>query len=238
MPPLPTSLIFVVAPLRLDRGNRMARSVNHSDESSASVPVEASDNEQSSSQQAPTQVRPSARERFGGMHWGAAFLGFAVTTFFTILFFGIVGAVVGAVGYQMGAKVPKIGSAVSGTTQQLGVGTVAGTLIALFLAYFNWRVHCGPARTFRRCKERRRSRHMDHHRGHHSWNRGSYLRQQVQRCRSTESQDRHRHSYHRRSRVADCDLTRDADLLDARWADGGALSQAHRSGCSRGSIGT
>jgi len=113
----------------------MASSVNHSDETSASVPVEASDNEQSSVQQAPSQVRPSARERFGGMHWGAAFLGFAVTTFFTILFFGIVGAVVGAVGYQMGAKVPKIGSALSGTTQQLGVGTVAGTLIALFLAY-------------------------------------------------------------------------------------------------------
>jgi hypothetical protein len=73
--------------------------------------------------------------RFGGMDWWADFLGFAVAIFFTTVLFGIVGAIVGTVGYQMHATVPKVGSSVPGTTQQLGLGGLIGGLIALFLAY-------------------------------------------------------------------------------------------------------
>jgi hypothetical protein len=72
---------------------------------------------------------------YGGFSWGADFIGFAVATFFTILFFGIVGAIVGTVGYQMGASVPKVGSHLTSTTQNLGIGGLIGGLIALFLAY-------------------------------------------------------------------------------------------------------
>jgi hypothetical protein len=73
--------------------------------------------------------------RYRGFSWGADFIGFAVATFFTVLFFGIVGAVIGTVGYQMGAKVPKVGAPISGTTQNLAIGGLIGRLIALFLAY-------------------------------------------------------------------------------------------------------
>lgn len=76
------------------------------------------------------------REHYGGFFWGSDLMGFAVATFFTILFLGVVGAVIGAVGYQMGAPVPKIGGAVSNTTQSLGIGALVGSLIALFLAYY------------------------------------------------------------------------------------------------------
>jgi hypothetical protein len=75
-------------------------------------------------------------ERYGGFYWGADFIGFAVATFFTIVFLGIVGAIVGAVGYQIGAPVPKVGSSLTGATEKLGIGALAGSLIALFLAYF------------------------------------------------------------------------------------------------------
>ncbi|MDQ2743277.1 MAG: hypothetical protein M3Z66_13430 [Chloroflexota bacterium] len=74
--------------------------------------------------------------QYGGFYWGSDFIGFAVSIFFTIVFLGIVGAVVGAVGYQLGTAVPKVGGAVSTTTQQLGVGGLIGALVALFLAYF------------------------------------------------------------------------------------------------------
>lgn len=74
-------------------------------------------------------------ERYGGFSLGASFIGFCVATFFTLVFLAIVGAIVGTVGYQMGAPVPSTGHAVSGTTQNLGLGAVAGSLIALFLAY-------------------------------------------------------------------------------------------------------
>jgi len=76
------------------------------------------------------------REHYGGFFWGSDLMGFAVATFFTILFLGVVGAVVGAVGYQMGTPVPKIGGTVSNTTQNLGIGALVGSLIALFLAYY------------------------------------------------------------------------------------------------------
>jgi hypothetical protein len=75
-------------------------------------------------------------DRYGGFYWGSDFIGFAVATFFTVLFLGIVGAVVGAVGYQLNSPVPKIGHAVSQTTQNLGIGALIGSLVALAIAYF------------------------------------------------------------------------------------------------------
>jgi hypothetical protein len=87
--------------------------------------------------QVRVSTNPLARvpARYRGFSWGADFIGFAVATFFTVLFFGIVGAVIGTVGYQMGAKVPKVGAPISGTTQNLAIGGLIGGLIALFLAY-------------------------------------------------------------------------------------------------------
>lgn len=76
------------------------------------------------------------RDRYGGFSWGADFLGFAVANFFTVVFLAIVGGIVGAVGYQLGAPVPKVGSALSPTSQTLGWGGLVGALIALALAYF------------------------------------------------------------------------------------------------------
>src|SRR5438105_405318 len=72
---------------------------------------------------------------YGGFLWGTDFIGFAVAMFFTIVFFGIVGGIVGSVGHQLGAQVPKIGGHLSQTTQTLGIGGLVGGLIALFLAY-------------------------------------------------------------------------------------------------------
>lgn len=80
--------------------------------------------------------RSALVERYGGFYWGSDFIGFAVATFFTIVFLGIVGAIVGSAGFQLHAHVPKIGAPVSGTTQQLGIGALVGSLVALFLAYF------------------------------------------------------------------------------------------------------
>lgn len=80
--------------------------------------------------------RAELENRFGGIAWGADFLGFAVATFFTVVLFGIVGAIVGTVGYQMGAPVPKVGAHVTSTTANLGIAGLVGGLIALFLAYF------------------------------------------------------------------------------------------------------
>lgn len=76
------------------------------------------------------------RAKYGGFYWGSDFIGFAVAIFFTIVFFGIVGAIVGTVGYQLNAPVPKVGGAISNTQQNLGIGGLIGGLIALFLAYF------------------------------------------------------------------------------------------------------
>lgn len=73
--------------------------------------------------------------RYGGFDWIATFLGFAVAIFFGVVLLGIVGAVVGAVGFQLHAPVPKVGSAVSGTTQTLGIGALISSLVATFLAY-------------------------------------------------------------------------------------------------------
>jgi hypothetical protein len=83
-----------------------------------------------------TERRNALVARYGGFYWGSDFIGFAVATFFTLVFLGIVGAIVGAVGYQLGTPVPKVGGTLSTTTQQLGVGGLIGALVALFLAYF------------------------------------------------------------------------------------------------------
>jgi hypothetical protein len=74
-------------------------------------------------------------QRYGGFYWGADFIGFVVAAFFTMLFLGIVGAIVGSVGYQLGQPLPKIGHAVSQTQQNLGIGALVGSLVAIFLAY-------------------------------------------------------------------------------------------------------
>ncbi len=76
------------------------------------------------------------RARYGGFYWGSDFIGFAVATFFTILFLGIIAAVAGGVGYQVGAPLPKVGHAVSSTTQTIGLGAAVASLIGLLLAYF------------------------------------------------------------------------------------------------------
>ncbi len=73
--------------------------------------------------------------RYGGFDWVATFLGFAVAIFFGVVLLGLVGAIVGAVGFQLHAPVPKIGSSIAGTTESLGIGALIGSLIATFIAY-------------------------------------------------------------------------------------------------------
>ena len=79
--------------------------------------------------------RAELRERYGGFYWGTDFIGFAVATFFTIVFLGIIGAAAGGVGYQVGAPLPKLGHAVSSTTQTIGISAAVASLVALFIAY-------------------------------------------------------------------------------------------------------
>ena len=79
--------------------------------------------------------RAELRERYGGIYWGSDFIGFAVAAFFTIVFMGIIGAVAGGVGYQIGAPLPKLGHTVSSTTQTIGISAAAASLIGLFIAY-------------------------------------------------------------------------------------------------------
>lgn len=74
-------------------------------------------------------------ERYGGFYWGSDFIGFAVAVFFTLVFLGIVGAVIGGAGYQLGTPLPKLDGSVSGIQQNLAIGTLVGSLIALLLAY-------------------------------------------------------------------------------------------------------
>ncbi len=91
--------------------------------------------ESDSTSYSPAEQRAIIRSRYGGFWWGSDFIGFAVASWFTIVFLGIVGAIVGAVGYQLNAPVPKIGSALTGASQNLGIGALIGSLIAVFLAY-------------------------------------------------------------------------------------------------------
>lgn len=75
------------------------------------------------------------RNRYGGFDWVATFLGFAVAVFFLTVLLGIVAAIVGSVGYQLGAQVPTVGGSVSGATQQLGIGALVGSILTLVLSY-------------------------------------------------------------------------------------------------------
>src|SRR5450759_4793825 len=68
-----------------------------------------------------SQRRTMLRARYGGFYWGADFIGFTVATFFSLVFGAIVGGVTGAVGYRLGAQVPKPGRAISITTQNVGI---------------------------------------------------------------------------------------------------------------------
>jgi hypothetical protein len=79
--------------------------------------------------------RTAIADRYGGFYWGADFIGFAVAMFFTLVFLGIVGAIIGTVGFQLHAPVPKLGGHLSITTQRLGIGALVGSLVALFLAF-------------------------------------------------------------------------------------------------------
>jgi hypothetical protein len=83
----------------------------------------------------PSQRRAMLRARYGGFSWGADFIGFAVATFFSLAFGAIVGGVTGAIGYRVGAHVPKLGRAISITTQNVGMAALAAMLMALFLAF-------------------------------------------------------------------------------------------------------
>ena len=67
-----------------------------------------------------------ARRRFGGLDVPASLVGMLTALAFLVLFGGLVGAAIGAVGYQTG---------VSGSEEELSVASLIGGLIALFLAY-------------------------------------------------------------------------------------------------------
>ena len=78
-----------------------------------------------------TEREQALAERFGGFDWWPDFIGWAVAIFFTLLFAGIAAAIVGSVGYQIGAPV----SGSDPTAQQLGIGGLIGGLLAVFLGY-------------------------------------------------------------------------------------------------------
>jgi hypothetical protein len=67
-----------------------------------------------------------ARRRFGGIDLAASLVGMLTALAFLVLFGGLVGAAVGAVGYQTG---------LSGREEELSLASLVGGLMALFLAY-------------------------------------------------------------------------------------------------------
>ena len=79
--------------------------------------------------------RQTLLARYGGFDWLASFLGFSVAVFFLTVVLGIGGTIVGAVGSPLGATVPPLGGTIPGTTQQVGMVALIGSLIALFLAF-------------------------------------------------------------------------------------------------------
>ena len=70
------------------------------------------------------------------MYWGTDFIGFAVAIFFTLVLLGIVGGIVAAIRYELGAPVPSISGHLNGILQNLGLDAVIGALITLCIAYF------------------------------------------------------------------------------------------------------
>jgi hypothetical protein len=75
--------------------------------------------------------KPTLEERFGGFSIGSDFIGWVVATFFTIVFAGIVAAIIGSAGYQLGGSL----SGTSGASQTLGLAGLLGGLVAVFLGY-------------------------------------------------------------------------------------------------------
>ena len=67
-----------------------------------------------------------ARRRFGGIDVPASLVGMLTALAFLILFSGLVGAAIGAIGYQTG---------LSGDDEELSLASLIGGLVALVLAY-------------------------------------------------------------------------------------------------------
>lgn len=68
-----------------------------------------------------------ARRGFGGLDVPASLVGMLTALAMTVLLAGLVGAAIGAVGYQLG---------VEGREQELSIAGLVGGLIVLFLAFF------------------------------------------------------------------------------------------------------
>jgi amino acid transporter len=73
-----------------------------------------------------------ARDRFGGINWGAGFFGWLVAIGITIILSGIVGAVVSAVGSQVDMTLSDARTS-AGT---IGIGAAITLVVVLMLAYF------------------------------------------------------------------------------------------------------
>jgi hypothetical protein len=73
-----------------------------------------------------------ARDRFGGINWGAGFFGWLVAIGMTIILSGIVGAVLTAVGSQVDITLKDAKSAAG----SIGIGAGITLLVVLMLAYF------------------------------------------------------------------------------------------------------
>jgi hypothetical protein len=75
------------------------------------------------------------RDRYGGMYWGADFIGFAVATFCTIVLLGVVAAILSLATFHLSTATPNLGVQVSGSTHGLGLDALVGALVAVFLGY-------------------------------------------------------------------------------------------------------
>ena len=73
-----------------------------------------------------------ARDRFGGINWGAGFFGWLVAIGITIILSGIVGAVVSAIGSQVDMTL----SDARTSAGKIGIGAAIALLVVLMIAYF------------------------------------------------------------------------------------------------------
>jgi hypothetical protein len=73
-----------------------------------------------------------ARDRFGGINWGAGFFGWLVAIGMTIILSGIVGAVVTAIGNNLNLTVADA----KASAGSIGIGAGIALLVVLMLAYF------------------------------------------------------------------------------------------------------
>ena len=74
----------------------------------------------------------SARDRFGGINWGAAFFGWLVAIALTILLTGIVGAVLTAIGSEINLTV----SDARAQADTIGIAAGIVLLVVLAIAYY------------------------------------------------------------------------------------------------------